>query len=247
MEKMRLIVILTIIIIGCCLFPRGVSAQSSSENILSSQGSIIYPESPTPTPTPSPTPTPTPSPINLAVIPDDWSLTYGGGPQIIHLDYSVTHNGQVAIRLDPHVDGVDVNTARECDGTWYTVKPGDHIVAKCWIRTDSAAYQGSYPEYCGARIGVDLYAPKGDGTIRPVDSYPHDGQEHIDSMVNWGTTVWTQKTWDFTIPTTVYTKSTSGEPITATQVTHIVMWIQALPTTFVGKAWFADAELYINP
>jgi hypothetical protein len=70
--------------------------------------------------------------INLAVIPQDWELTFGPGPQIIYLDYSVFRtSGNPSIRLEAHT-AADVNTARECDGRWYPAKPGDHIVAKCW-------------------------------------------------------------------------------------------------------------------
>jgi len=184
---------------------------------------------------------------NLADIPDDWSLTYGSGPQIIFLDESVYRNGPCSIRLEPHTEA-DVNTARECDGTWYPVNVGDHVTASCWMKTGSATYNGANPEYYGARIGIDLYAPNNNGGISIVDSYPHDGEEHVYSMVNWGTTVWTQKTWDITIPSTFYTEDIFTETsISPAQVTQIVVWMQALPATFDEDAWFADAELYINP
>jgi hypothetical protein len=183
----------------------------------------------------------------LAVIPDDWSLTYGSGPQIIYLDYSVTHNGQVSIRLDPHTDN-DVNYARECDGTWYTVRPGDHIVAKCWILCGDSGIGDTNP-YHGARLGIDSYAQTSQG-YGIVDSYPHDGQEHLDSMVHWGTNMWAQKVWDIIIPSTYYTRVYRGGSVldcNPVQIDSMVLWLQVLTPTDTGVAWFADAELYSNP
>jgi hypothetical protein len=174
-------------------------------------------------------------------------MTYGADPQLIALDYTVVRTaGKPSIRLDPYVAGG--NTQRECDGTWYSVRAGDHIVATCWIKTDSTPYTGQDVAYAGGRIGVDFFAPRGDGTIAVVDSYPHSGAEHIASIVRWGTTTWVQKVWDLIVPSTVYTTEANGTPLTTpSQITEFVIWIQASPPTFAGKAWFADAELYINP
>jgi hypothetical protein len=203
---------------------------------ISSEGSITY----------------SPSNVNLAVIPDDWSLTYGSGPQIIYLDYSVTHNGHVSIRLEPHTAN-DVNTARECDGTWYAVKLGDHIVAKCWMKIDD---NGDRDPYSGARIGIDLYNQQNGhnyllyGIQGPT--YPTTSEGERDNYVGWGTVGWVQRTIDFIIPSTYFTYDyLSGQTIPPTQVSSIVMWMQVWSGTYggteQGNAWFADAELYINP
>lgn len=224
MEKRKCLTFLFCLVLYYSLFQHFAIAQSSSQISIDSQGSITY----------------SPLNVNLAVIPDDWYLAYGTGPQIIYLDYSVTRNGRPSIRLEPHVDGVDVNYAREVNGRWYAVKPGDHIVAKCWMRIDANPNETS--PYDGARIGIDLYCDEG-----ILDGYPHSGQEHLNAMVVWGTTVWTQKTWDFVIPDTYYTSLDDGTPIAPTQVSEIVMWMQVLPPTALGNAWFADAELYIIP
>jgi hypothetical protein len=190
-----------------------------------------------------------PAPVsntNLAVIPDDWSLTYGSGPQIIHLDYDVTHNGHVSIRLDPHTSS-DVNNLRECDGTWYNVKPGDHIVAKCWILCGGSG-TGDTSIYHGARLGIDLYASSSAG-YDGVETWPHDGQEHTNSMVHWGSEAWTQKVWDIIVPSTFYTTvygrggTRKCNPV---QVDSMVLWLEVVDPTDSGKAWFSDAELYIN-
>jgi len=100
----------------------------------------------------------------------------------------------------------------------------------------------------GARVGIDFYARNGNGPNAVVDSYPHSGAEHANNIVKWGTTTWTQLTWDIIVPSTTYTKATDGTPLAAPgKIVGMVVWIQALPATFEGVAWFADAELYINP
>jgi hypothetical protein len=186
--------------------------------------------------------------VNLAVIPNDWGLAFGSGPQIIYLDYSVVRTvGNPSIRLEPHTAN-DVNYAREVNGVWYRCKPGDHIVAKCWIKTDSSTPAENADPYHGGRIGIDLYAPNGAGSICIVDGYPHSGQEHYDAMVRWNTPNWTLKTWDFIVPSTIYTTDHgTGKTIPPTQITYFVLWMQALGPDAPGNAWFADAELYLNP
>lgn len=190
---------------------------------------------------------------NLAVIPDDWgdyqgNIVYDGNPQICFLDYSVTHSGSPSMRLEPHTIA-DTNFAREIDGKWYPVKPGDRIIAKCWIKMDSSTPAENADPYHGGRIGIDFYGSKPDGTlVGIVDGHPHNGQEHLDSMVMWGTPGWVQKTWDFIIPSTIYITLVDGTPISPTQITYIVLWTQAMQIndgTAMGNAWFADSELYI--
>jgi hypothetical protein len=207
---------------------------------------------PTPSPTPTPTSTPTPTATNLATIPWRWpdysgNIIFGSGTQICFLDTSVTHNGNPSIRLEKHTSA-DTNYAREVNCKGYNPSPGDHIVVKIWVKTDSTKYTGQNAQYMGARLGVDFYARNGNGPNAVVDSYPHSGTEHSENIVSWGTTTWTQLTWDIIIPSTTYTKATDGTPLANPgQIVGMVVWIQALPANFEGVAWFADAELYINP
>jgi hypothetical protein len=211
-----------------------VGAQSSIQVSILSQGTINYYSSLN---------------VNLALIPDCWHLTYGTGPQIIFLDHDITHNGHPSIRLEPHVEGVDMNRYRECDGTWYHVKPGDHIVAKCWIYVGKSG-MGDDISYHGGRLGMDFYAHTsiGEGI---VDSYPHAGQEHVDSVVPWGTEVWTQKVWDIIIPSTKYTQvhfgDTNRHDCDPVQIDSMVLWFDVREPDDSGFVWFADAEFYINP
>jgi hypothetical protein len=101
---------------------------------------------------------------NLAIIPDDWepydgeTVSYGTGPQICFVDHEVARTaGQPSIRLEQHVDGVDMNAAREVDGRWYPVQAGDHIVAKGWMLTEHSALEEGNPNpYSGARLGIDF-------------------------------------------------------------------------------------------
>jgi len=193
------------------------------------------------------------SDVNLAVIPNSWHLTYGSGPQIIFLDYTVVRTaGKPSIRLEPHT-AKDVNYARECDGTWYSVKPGDHIVAKCWIKI---ADNGDRYAYSGARIGIDLYGGASyllwgidDGAY--INPHDPNGVAESQFYVHWGTPGWTQRTIDFIVPSTYFTKTSGGVSIPSARINEFVMWMQVWSSQYggteQGNAWFADAELYINP
>jgi hypothetical protein len=250
MEKRKYLIFLCCLLVFYSLVQPAARAQGSSQANILSQGSISYPS-------PSPSPSSSPS-INLAVIPNNWHLTYGSGPQIIYLDYSVTHNGHPSIRLEPHIAGVDINAARECDGTWYNVRPGDHIVAKCWIKIDDNGNNatGGTAAWSGARIGIDLYNQENGHTYLlygiSSSTYPNTEAGNFAGYVHWGTTGWVQKTIDFVVPTDYFTKNwISGQTIPPTQTSSIIMWLQvwssALGSSEIGNAWFADAELYINP
>jgi hypothetical protein len=193
---------------------------------------------PPPTTTPSPTPSPSTSAKNLAAIPDAWGPGYYPTvPQYAFVDYSVTHNGNPSMRLQKggNIDPFGV-IDRSIWTNLYSCKPGDHIVASVWIRTDTSTGD------MGARLGIDLY---GSGHI--VDGYPG---VHIDTSTNyvsWGTTTWTQRTYDFIVPSTTFTRDQTGATISGTQINGILLWIQARPGDANGNAWFADTTLYINP
>jgi hypothetical protein len=178
---------------------------------------------------------------NLALIPDDWGLAYGSGPQIIFLDTSVEHTaGKPSIRLEPHT-AADVNTGRECDGTWYPAKGGDHIVAKCWMKIDSNPSALGR----GARIGLDFYGANGyiTGVSGAHGINPQPDADVQANFVHWGTAGWSQRTIDFILAST-YASDVDG---TTQTVTSIVMWMQVECPPDAGSGWFADAELYINP
>jgi hypothetical protein len=178
----------------------------------------------------------------LAIIPDNWDLTYGSGLQIIQLDTSVTHNGHVSIRLDPHT-AADANIYRECDTEWRSIQPGDHIIIRVWIKTSHSTLGHDGDGWYGARVGVDM---AGNGHV--VYSRPFGGQEHYDMNVPFGTDAWTLRQWDFTVPNTYFTTDlATGAGILPTQISSFGLWLQVLSVDDGGVGWFADAELYINP
>jgi len=223
---------LLVCLILCSFLSATTRAQNSTPLSISSQGSINYP-----------------SP-NLASIPDDWEnyksqgyLAHGTGPQIVFVDSDVVRTtGKPSIRIEPHTTA-DLNTARECDGIWYPVKPGDHIIAESWMRVLTGPSTNGYPR-CGARIGIDFYA----STLLPATAFwtTYFGGDFSKGYVqdsNGGT--WQKRVLDFIVPATV--GDSGGNP----QVpTSIVLWLQGAPWSVDSTAttvWFADPELYINP
>jgi len=187
--------------------------------------------------------------VNLASIPHNWEnyqsqgyLAHGNGPQIIFVDSNVVRTtGKPSIRIEPHT-AADLNTARECNGIWYPVKPGDHIVAKCWVKIDD---NGDRYAFSGARIGIDLYSGN---TLLPATAFwnTYFGGDFSKMYVHWGTVGWAQRTIDIIVPATV--GDSGGNPV---KPTSLVLWAQVWSSQYggteQGNAWFADAELYINP
>lgn len=210
--------------------------------------SVTQPQVPTPSPLPPVPPKPA---VNLAPLPSAWYLTFGEGEQIIQLDYNVTFNGQPSVRLDPHVPGVDVNSAREVNSIAFSVKPGDRIVFSCWIKTSESGFGDTDP-FSGARIGIDFY---GEGLrIRGWQSavYPETAQTIQQNYVPWGTGEWIQKTIEMVVPQTFRSDGYLGYP-RGVQVnpTTMVLWMQVWSSTYgatdPGQAWFANPQLFINP
>ena len=207
---------------------------------------------PSPSPSSSPTPTPSPTTGNLARIPEDFPLTYSwlSPPSIAFIDYKVVRTeGRPSLRLEKHVEGVDKNKNREIDGKWYQVEPGDHIVASCWIKIDPlpAGYT-RYPHQ-GARIGIDLYAGS---AIVTTYRWLHLGSDDRAWYVPFGTSGWVYRKMDFTVPSDFYTYDLLHKVnIPPAQIENMVLWFQVWSTEYGGtipaNAWFAEAELYINP
>jgi hypothetical protein len=220
--------------------------------------------SPTSTPTPVPTASPPPSSSNLAIIPNTWggyayfgeivytSVSPPSANQISAYDTSVYRTaGQGSIRLDPYL-GLGENTGREADGPYLTIKPGDHIVFSCWMKTTgSTAGLNGDPLY-GARIGIDFYAnrritatqsPDG-STWNPITNVYPVGQ----TFVPWGTSTWTQVTINFIVAQTYLADGLAGYPLGQSATpTACIPWMQVMNPSDGGPAWFADAQLYINP
>ena len=225
--------------------------------------------SPTTTTTVTPTPTPTPkatiSPFlpNLAPILDKWGdynifgdVCFGNPkiyPQITHADFSVTHNGNPSVRIDG--PGAWPNGAREVNHGWITVKPGDHIVFKCWIKTNPSSIGD------GGTIAFDCYGPN----ERIMEVHPRTIQTEIwnggSQPTGWsgmaGSVIyipygrdWTKITIDVNIPYTTFTHNDWQQPLSygPQQIAGILPILAASWNHGESASvWFADAELYINP
>jgi hypothetical protein len=186
--------------------------------------------------------------------------TYG-----IYYDTVTTHNGAPTFRQDPSSTGswgVDWSTG-------LNVKPGDHIVMSCWIKT---AGSNAGLAWGGAHIGFDLRTQDSYGlemvcAVNSLWSASAGGNPNgvggdascshnldADSWVNYGQG-WTQLVWSFVVP--AYYKcdgiySLTNHPLVTGQnyvPTEIAPWVQVWDSS--GKvsysAWFSDYQLYLNP
>lgn len=230
-----------------------IQAQLTSSQSIQSQGTILGSAPQT----------------NLAVIPDGWHTTYGTGPQIIFLDYSVYRSSPPSIRLEGHTSA-DMNAAREINGKWFAVKPGDRILVSVWARTAPSNFKPQ-DYYRGARIGIDFYAHTGQGY---AILYSSNSSQSATGLPTWsGTsqfgatnigagwkippgTDWTQIGWEVTVPSTYFSYVASGGasanlgtivPCDPVQIDSFVCWLDGRPIDDPNPIWFADAELYIVP
>jgi hypothetical protein len=186
----------------------------------------------------STTSTVVPNPTNYASILNGWHLVFGKNLQFAFFDYSVTHNGNPSIRVQADYVG-----SRELNTDPLPVKPGDHIVFGCWIKTGHSSTGKDGNDWFGGRIGVDMYC---DGHI--LASVPFGDEEGHRSWVAFNTDTWTYRQYDFIIPTTWFSKDTIGQTVSPTQqISTIIPWIQVFPQTDTGQVWYADSVLQINP
>ena len=240
------------------LIAGSAQAIESKTEFISSYGKVNYPTS---TSTPAPT-TPPSFSNNLAPILGKWGgynlygdVYYGStsSPQIAHADFSVTHNGNPSIRLGARNT---YNLWREINQQWIRVNPGDHVIMRCWIKTDP-----STNNYRGGIFGFDVY---GDSN-RILEVTPRNPQSSIWNIVNsvpteGGSVIyvpygsgWTQLTIDVTIPSTTYTHDDYGKSISPQKISGLIPWVggnwfKSDGTTIeTANIWFADVEFYINP
>jgi hypothetical protein len=127
-----------------------------------------------------------------------------------------------------------------------SIKPGDHVVFSCWIKTSAATLQADVGNpQAGGRIGFDIYGEGGDvgGPDWGADAY-----------VPFGTSDWKQVTIDWIVPPTWtaqsgYTNSYQvGQQVTPTLMAPwLQVWSDTQGTNEHGTAWFSNCELYVNP
>lgn len=207
--------------------------------------------------------------VNLGVVPDTWAeyksygrLVYGADPQINFVDTSVERTpGHPSIRSEAH-SSADVNTWREVDGTWYSVKPGDHVVFKVWVKTSASLLNPDPSSTPGGRAGADYYGQTSAGygilctssAIQSALGLPGWYGDAVGASPNgWWVPFgkdWTQIGWDVIIPSDTCSYISGGSstiPCSPHQVDSFVMWLDVRAMNNPAKVWFADAELYINP
>ncbi len=219
-------------------------------------GSLTPTPTSTPTSAPTSTPTSVPNANNLEPLTAFYSDMNGAASSYACIDNTVLHNGDPSIREGPDY----VRQTREVDGAWLNVKPGDHIVFSCWIKT--AAFSTSYTWGEGGSIGMDFYIHSnlgyGIATLNSAgDQAGHpNNSENVNDVcrVKWGHD-WTLVTWDINVPTqffnyvTISSNSLPYAPYTcnSVQIDSMVPWFEVRGVTDNAYAWFADPTLYINP
>lgn len=168
---------------------------------------------------------------NLAGPISKWNILFGAS-----VDYSVTYNGQPTLRF---------NTGKcEVNDGWIAVKPGDHVVFKCWIKTNPSSGRGGI-------IGFDVYGTYGRLWEVSNEASGNDNNS-FKSPKSWNYQYvpygrdWTQMTIDITIPSTTFTHNDYGQSITPQQIRGLIPWLGPM-NSISASIWFAGAELYINP
>jgi hypothetical protein len=139
-----------------------------------------------------------------------------------------------------------------------SVKPGDHIVFKVWMKTGTSTI-GCTHTSGGIRLGIDFYDSNNvriTGVQSPDGSYwtPQSGwpSNQYLNYVPWTSNDWELRIMDFVVPAQYpadgwlgYAQGTMVTP--AIMVPWIQVWCDTHENADGGVAWFASAELYINP
>ena len=189
--------------------------------------------------------------------------TNGAASSYASLDYNVTHNGNPSIRVGPDYSSRD---PREVDGTWIDVKPNDHIVMSCWVKTEDFS---SSDMQAGAVFGWDFYADTSqgygiicytsdlqaghtNGTERGwgIDSfgYTQFGKTGLICRVPWGQD-WTLISWDFYVPKDYvsYVLIDGVRQCNPVQINSMVLWFEGRNIYDAGNIWFSEPQLHVNP
>ena len=196
---------------------------------------------------------------NYADVPADWRIGETWNAPT-YLDNNVLYNGEPSIRMEKGTDASKSREILDADKTqsnWCVrIKPGDHIVFKVWMKT-SASTIGDTSSSSGVRLGIDFYSSGSritgsqspDGSVwTPSGGYPSNQNLNF---VKWGSD-WTQRTMDFIVPNQYPTDGwLGGTKGVMTTPNGMVPWIQVWSDSHQnadnGIAWFAHAEVYINP
>lgn len=150
-----------------------------------------------------------------------------------------------SIRIDSSPLGT--NTAREADGIYLNVSPGQHIIFSCWILTSDSSY-GDTSQQSGGRIGFDYYGASGRlSGVQYSGSYTQTPSDQIlaAQYVHWGTSTWTLRTIETTVPNTVYSDSGSGQTPVAI-IPTMQVWSTKYGAADLGQVWFGNPTVTIQ-
>lgn len=205
---------------------------------------------------------------NMGEIPIGWephdgvTVEYHGAdprPQICWVDNATVRTaGQPSIRLEAHgmntsgdpgrctnLGGngalcTDANHAREVDGYWIAVFPGDNITISCWIRANQSTLGHDNDTNYGARILFDYY----DASYIEINTWDLDTLTGWTSQINYvpfNETDWQFRRTSVIVPAVI--NDTSGNPRVPSS---FVAWIQVMPWQDGGVGWFADPYIEVN-
>lgn len=203
---------------------------------------------------------------NLAVVPDDWRIgETWNAPTFLEANTAYWHNGHQSIRMEKGTDATksrEILCADKTQNDWsIRVKPGDHIVFKVWMKTAASTIGDTTPG-SGIRLGIDFYDGTGSITgIQSPDGSPptlngnnvvFPANQYL-NYVNWGHD-WEQRTMEFVVanqyaklPWSTATGATGAMLTPDRMIPWVQVWSDTNGNADNGIAWFADAELYINP
>jgi hypothetical protein len=224
------------------------SALITSSTSISSTGTMQYADPPA---------------TNFAEIPADWRIgETWNAPTYLETNQAYWHNGHQSIRMEKGSDpseSREILCADKSQSDWaIRVNPGDHLVFKIYMKT-SVSSIGDTSICSGVRFGIDLYRGgtriQGIQSANGAPSYTSSGWQSLAEQdtvyVRWNND-WTQRTIEFTLQQSYLTDGllggSAGVPTTPDRmVPWVQVWSASHQNSDDGVAWFADAELYVNP
>jgi hypothetical protein len=216
---------------------------------------------PTATPTPTPIPTASPAPANnRAVMPTFWSYPNSAGWGIGNPSYSsayvypMTKGGQTALQMKPNPVYISHGypDISELDGAWTKISPGDVVVYKAWIWTDSSTI-GSKASNEGGTICIDVYSSS--GRICQINNNHGVGTPDISNgvynwyfdIVNWGSGKWVQLTMTWKVASSYQYDDGSYRYDTPVGCIPFINAVSHNTSSEQASIYVYGTELYINP
>jgi hypothetical protein len=235
---------LCLAVFTCCQL--SVASTPTAQINVNSNGNITYPTSST----------------NLCPIPPAafWSYPKSAGWGIGTPEYSsayvypMTKGGQTAVQMKPNSLYISYGfpDISELDGVWTRLYPGDVVVFKTWIWTDSSTI-GSRDTSEGGAIGIDVYSSS--SRICQINNIRGVGTPDISNgvynwnmdIVNWGSGKWVLLSMTWTVGSSYQHDDGSGKYETPVGCIPFINAISHSPSTERASIYVYGTELYINP